>query len=446
MIERYSRPKMVKIWSQETRFKNMLEVEKAVAWAQAQLGMIPRKAALAIEENAKINVEKILEIEKTTKHDVIAFVQQVAQTVGEHGRFVHYGLTSSDVLDTAFSLQLRQSFEELKPGFLKVEKALRELINKNKKVLCAGRTHGMHAEPTTFGFKMAGFLAEFYRTVERVETAIESAMVGKISGAVGTYSAVGKDYDGIELEAKACKRLGLEPETIATQVVPRDRHAEIMYSLSLYGSFIERISIELRHLQRTELSEVIEGFQVGQKGSSAMPHKKNPISGENLTGIARLLRSYSIAASENVALWHERDISHSSVERVIFPDAFILVDYSLHRLADLLEGLKVDEERMLANMNSSLGQIFSSQLLNVLVASGMSREEAYVKVQSLAHGLKPKQTMLTVVLADPDINKRVKKKDLEEVFSGKLHQRFILPAIQRVLEQKLQWQIAKGSK
>lgn len=434
MIERYSRPGMTNIWSAGARFEAMLEVEIAVAWAQASLKIIPKKAADAIAHNAKINVEKISEIEKTTKHDVIAFVQQVAQSVGEYGRYVHYGLTSSDVLDTALALLTRSAFVELIPGFLKLEKSLREMVQRNKKILCAGRTHGIHAEPTTFGFKIAGHLAEFYRVTDRVERAIEQMMRGKISGAVGTHSTFGP-----ELEEKVCRRLDLIPETLATQVIPRDRHAELFYSFGHFANFLERLSIELRHLQRSELSEVIEGFNPGQKGSSAMPHKKNPISAENLTGIARLLRSYTLAASENVALWHERDISHSSVERVIFADAFILVDYSLQRVSELLDTLHVDAPKMLANIEITQGQIFSSQLLNALVAAGMSREEAYAKVQGLAHSLKPKQHLKALALNDTAIASKLKSKEIEDIFSGRLHQRHLGTSIDRVLARRIEW-------
>ncbi|MCB0386985.1 MAG: adenylosuccinate lyase, partial [Bdellovibrionales bacterium] len=300
MIARYSRPEMEKIWHLENRFQQMLEVEQAVAETQAELGFIPPEAARDIRQKGKFSIERIDEIEKTTRHDVIAFVSAVAENVGENGRYVHYGMTSSDVLDTALSLQVRQAGQVLTASLDRLLTGLRRQMRAHGDSLCPGRTHGMHAEPTSFGMKMAGFVAEFMRHRCRLEQALGQMAVGKLSGAVGTYST---QPDAVE--KGVCDRLGLQPETIATQVIPRDRHAELFFAIAMLGSGLERLAIELRHLQRTEVGEVIEGFTPGQKGSSAMPHKKNPISAENITGAARLLRSYLQAGLENVALWHE---------------------------------------------------------------------------------------------------------------------------------------------
>jgi adenylosuccinate lyase len=421
MIARYTRSKMGKIWSDENKFAKLLEVETAVAKAQAELKIIPMAAARAIQQKGKFQIARILEIEKTTKHDVIAFVSNVAENVGEHGKYIHYGMTSSDVLDTALSLQVREAGDELEVGFASLKKALEQKITRHAKTLCAGRTHGMHAEVTSFGIKMAGFLAELERAHARYLEALREMMIGKLSGAVGTYSS-----QDVKVEELVCKKLKLKPETIATQVIPRDRHAALLTSLALVGTFIERLSTELRHLQRTEVGEVTEKFSSGQKGSSAMPHKKNPISAENLTGSARLLRSYALAGLENVALWHERDISHSSVERVIFPDAFILADYALNRLADLVSGLEVNSKRMLENMQQSQGTLFSSLLLLALVRKGLTREEAYKIVQENAHGLKPKENLLASVSRDSRVKELLSKKELQAVFSEKsLGEKFV---------------------
>lgn len=415
MIARYTRAPMGRIWSDENKFSKLLEVEIAVAKSQADLKIIPPAAASAISRNGAFQVKRILEIEKVTKHDVIAFVSNVAENVGPHGKFVHYGLTSSDVLDTALSLQIRDASEELAGGLDRLEKALASKSQKHVKTLCAGRTHGMHAEVTSFGVKLAGFFSELRRARVRYEAAAEECNVGKLSGAVGTFSSL-----DMRVEALVCKRLKLNPEPVATQVIPRDRHAALMNALALIGAFLERLSVELRHLQRTEVGEVSEKFSSGQKGSSAMPHKKNPISAENLTGVARLLRAYAGASMENVALWHERDISHSSVERVVFPDAFIIADYAINRMADLIEGLEVNAERMRENMELSQGSLFSSLLLLALVRKGLSREEAYKIVQENAHGLKKNETLVTKLSQDARVKPLLSKKELLAVTSEKV--------------------------
>jgi adenylosuccinate lyase len=415
------------IFAPSSRFDFLLKVEIAVAEAQAELGIIPKSAAKAISSRAKFSVERIDEIEKTTKHDVIAFVSAVAEQVGEEGRFIHYGMTSSDVLDTALSLQVQKAGTVLLGRLEHLESVLYTKINSHAETLCAGRTHGMHAEATTFGLKLAGNLAEFERNRDRVENALEGMRIAKLSGAVGTFST-----QPPEVEKRVAEILNLKTEIVATQVVPRDRHAELLWSLAMLGGAIERLAIELRHLQRTEVGEVTEGFTSGQKGSSAMPHKKNPISAENLTGAARLLRSYSGAALENIALWHERDISHSAVERVVFPDAFILCDYALDRLGKLIGGLEVNEARMLKNMELSQGTLFSSQVLLALIAKGMSREESYKQVQTICHQLKEGESLKTCInnlgLLD--------EKTLDVIFSGETIKQNAVSIIERALERQ----------
>jgi adenylosuccinate lyase len=332
------------------------------------------------------------------------------------------------VLDTAQSLLFREAQEELMTGLERLEKALARQASKHATTLCAGRTHGMHAEITSFGVKMAGHLAEMKRCHERLDRAFKQVFIGKLSGAVGIYTNMSP-----ELEAKICKSLKLVPETIATQVVPRDRHAELLSSMAILGCALERLAVELRHLQRTEVSEVIENFTPGQKGSSAMPHKKNPISAENITGVARLLRGYQLAALENVALWHERDISHSSVERVILPDAFIVLDYALHRMADLVDKLYVDKSRMAANMELSQGQLLSSQILVLMVKKGFTRDEAYKIVQEVSHGLKPGQDLLSGLARDARVNKKIKKSELQVLASEKNYRDRLQKMIKQVV-------------
>lgn len=431
MITRYTRPEMGEVWSQETRFQCMLDVELAVAIAQGDLGIIPEKAVTAIEKNAAFSVKRIDEIEKTTKHDVIAFVSNVAEVVGTHGRFVHYGMTSSDVLDTALSVQIKKAWPVLSSSFQRLMNALGVLIEDHRYTVCAGRTHGIHAEMTTFGMKMAGHLAEFMRARDRVERGIDTCQIAKISGAVGTYGT-----QPAEVEKRVAAYLGLKPEIVSTQVIPRDRHAELMWSLAVTGAAVERLCVELRHLQRTEVSEVIEDFAPGQKGSSAMPHKKNPISAENLTGVARLLRSYSDVALENVALWHERDISHSSVERVVFPDSFILCDYALDRLSYVLENLYVDKYRMEKNMELSKGKLFSSQVLLALITKGLSREDAYKIVQKVSMEVGDDETFQEKLAADSKVSKLLSKHDLKTIFSGERLRQQIDSIIDRVVVKK----------
>lgn len=411
MIDRYTRKEMGRIWSLENKFKKMMDVEIEVARVQAKHKMIPRKAALDIASKAKVNPKRILEIEKTTKHDVIAFVSNMAESVGPSGKYIHYGLTSSDVLDTATGLLIKESGEELSQTIENLDKVLRRKAKHHLGTLCAGRTHGMHAETTSFGMKLMGYVSELGRHQVRLRNAFAQASVGKLSGAVGTFSQLSE-----KIESEVCHRLDLLAEPISTQVIPRDRHAEVFCALALWGGFLERLAVELRHLQRTEIGEVVEDFSVGQKGSSAMPHKKNPISAENITGAARLLRAYQQAAMENMSLWHERDISHSSVERVILPDAMILSDYATDRMTQLISRLYVDKERMRQNMNLSRGQLMSSTVLLRLVESGLSREEAYGHVQRVSLSLKSGEHLKAKILKDGFFVKQLGRKVIESVF------------------------------
>lgn len=384
MISRYSNKEMALIWSKESRFNFMLQVEKEVALVQASLGIIPKSAGQAIQRS-KFNLSKIESIEVQTKHDVVAFVMVLESSIKKYGEFIHYGLTSSDVLDTALSLQVVEAFKFLTKGFTKLETALGSLIKVHRDTVCVGRTHGMHADLTTFGLKMAGHLAELQRNRSRVIRAIDQFKVCKLSGTVGAYNLLSN-----VVEKKVASKLGLKPEMVATQVIPRDRHAEVILSLAQYQTGIERLATEFRHLQRTEVGEVSEGFSKGQHGSSAMPHKKNPISSENLCGISRLVRGYVAPLMENITLWHERDISHSSVERVIFPDMFIVLDYAVHRMADVIKNLKIDKTRMKKNLEGSKHKILSSKLLLNLIDQKMSRKNAYALVQEYSFGMSKK--------------------------------------------------------
>ena len=379
MIDRYTRPEMGQIWTLENRYRAWLEVELAVCEGWAELGRIPAEAVDVIRRKAVIDVDRIQEIEQTTRHDVIAFLTSLEEKIGPEARYIHLGCTSSDIVDTANGYLFLQAGKLILADMETLLASLRRLAEKYKGVLCMGRTHGIHAEPTSFGLKMVGFYAEFVRHLERVKAGLESVRVGKLSGAVGTYAFLSP-----ELEAGALKRLGLEVDPHSTQIVQRDRYAHFFTSLAILAGGVERLCVELRHLQRTEVLEVEEGFGKGQKGSSAMPHKKNPISAENMCGLARLLRGNALASLENQALWHERDISHSSVERVIMPDSTILADYILNRLARLLDGLVVKPERMQENMDRSFGLYFSQRVLTALIATGMPRQQAYEAVQRLA--------------------------------------------------------------
>ena len=380
MIERYTRPEMGAVWSEQRKLDAWLEVELAAVDALAEQGVVPTEDAAQVRERATFTPEEVREREQVTDHDVAAFVDVVARSVGEAGRWVHHGLTSSDVLDTALALQLSQAGLILASGARDHRDALIRRARQHVDTLCVGRTHGIQAEPTTFGVKLAGFAFEAERNLRRLERAVEGVSVGALSGAVGTYSA-----NGPGVEASVLAKLGLGREDVSTQVVPRDRHAELLEAIALAGAGLERFATEIRHLQRTEVREVEEPFRAGsQKGSSAMPHKRNPILSERIVGIARLLRGYAVTGLENVALWHERDISHSSAERVALPDATILLDYAQHLAIRIVDGMMVHEDRMLANLEITHGALFSQRALLALVESGLSRDEAYLIVQENA--------------------------------------------------------------
>ncbi len=382
MIDRYTRPEMGALWSLRRKFEVWLDVELAVCEAWTRLGRIPETAMETLRRkatHAAIDVDRILQIEEETRHDVIAFLTQLEEAVGPEARYIHLGCTSSDIVDTANGVLLTRAGELLDAGMGALLDALERLARAHKGQLCMGRTHGVHAEPTSFGLKMASFHAEFQRHRERLRHGRESVRVGKISGAVGTYAHLDP-----EVERVACELLGLAVDPVSTQIVQRDRHAEFFTALALAAGGIERLAVELRHLQRTEVLEAEEGFRKGQKGSSAMPHKKNPISAENLTGLARLVRTNAVAAMENMALWHERDISHSSVERVIMPDSTILLDYAMARMRGVLDRLNVKPENMRRNMERSYGLVFSQRVLLALVDAGLPRQEAYGLTQQQA--------------------------------------------------------------
>ncbi len=379
MIERYSRPEMAALWTLERRYAAWLEVELAVCEAWREAGTIPDADMAAIRERARVDAPRIAAIEKETRHDVIAFLTSLEEIVGPPARFIHLGCTSSDIVDTANALLLVEAGRRILAGFDDLLGALRELIAQHRGLVCIGRTHGIHAEPTTFALKLAGFYAEFERHRDAFAQALEGVRVGKISGAVGTYAFLSP-----QVEARACELLGLLPDPVSTQIVQRDRYARYFTALALAAGGVERLCVELRHLQRTEVREVEEGFGAGQKGSSAMPHKRNPISAENMSGLARVLRANALAAMEDQPLWHERDISHSSVERIIMPDSTILMDYTLGRLAGLLRNLRVLPENMERNLWGSFGLFFSQRVLDALLRKGLPRQEAYVLVQRLA--------------------------------------------------------------
>ncbi len=423
MIERYTRPEMGKLWSDEARFNAWLEVELAVCEAWHSLGVIDADSISQIRRSAGFELKRIHEIEAQTRHDVIAFLTAVEEKVGPAARYIHLGCTSSDIVDTANALLLTRAGAMITAGFERLLSVLKKLAYEHKGRLTIGRTHGIHAEPTSFGLKFAGFYAEFTRHLARFQAAAEGIRVGKISGAVGTYAMLSP-----ELEKKACALLGLEVDPVSTQIIQRDRHAHYFTSLALAAGGIERLCVELRHLQRTEVLEAEEGFAKGQKGSSAMPHKKNPISAENMTGLARLLRSNALAAMENMALWHERDISHSSVERVIMPDSTILMDYVLHRLAGLLENLRVIPENIERNLMASYGLFFSQRVLMALLEASdhkLSRQEAYVLVQRCAmQSWESREYFPDVVRRDCEISSFLAAKALDELFDINYYLRY----------------------
>ncbi|MBI5640556.1 MAG: adenylosuccinate lyase [Nitrospirae bacterium] len=412
MIERYTRKEMGRLWEPQNRFRRWLDVEIAACEAWAELGKIPKAALAVIKEKADFDVKRIDEIEEVVRHDVIAFLTSVSEKVGPESRYIHKGLTSSDVVDTAQSLLMREAAGIIIKDIRALMAVLKEKAFAYRQTTCIGRSHGIHAEPMTFGLKFALWFEEARRNLERMERARKTISIGKFSGAVGTFSNI-----PVDIEEKVCKKLGLRPEPIATQVVQRDRHAEYLSALAIIAASVEKIAVEIRHLQRTEVLEAEEPFAKGQKGSSAMPHKRNPVGSENLSGLARVVRSNAMAAFENVALWHERDISHSSVERVIIPDSTILVDYMLGRLTGILSGLQVYPERMKENMGRSYGLYNSQNVLISLTEKGMTREDAYSLVQKNAMlSWKKKEDFKRLLLADRDVKRYISKKEMDEIF------------------------------
>jgi len=404
---------MSRIWSEEGKLARWLEVELAALDAWAEVGAVPREEAAAVRAAARPpSPERVAEIERTTDHDVAAFVDAVTENLGAEGRWLHYGLTSSDVLDTAFALQIRDTGRLLVEGLDRALVAVARRAEEHRRTICIGRTHGVHAEPTTFGWKLAGWAFELERARTRLERALETCRVGQLSGTVGTYAGLDP-----EVERLACERLDLEPEPVSTQVIPRDRHAELLSALAVCASSLDRFAVEIRHLARTEVREVEEPFRAGMKGSSAMPHKRNPKVAERISGLARVVRAAAGVGLENVALWHERDISHSSAERVVVPDAFLALDYMLDRFCWIVDGLVVHAERMERNLWASHGLFFSHRLLLALVAAGADRDEAYRLVQRNAmRAWDEERDFPELARTDPDIAARLDRAGLDEVF------------------------------
>jgi adenylosuccinate lyase len=419
LIERYTLPEMGRIWSEQAKFQSWLDVEIAATAAQCQLGRVPADALDQIRATASFEVERIEAIEAEVRHDVIAFLTNVNEHVGEAGRYIHVGMTSSDVLDTGLALQLKASVALLRTELDALAEALRQLARAHKDTVMIGRSHAIHGEPITFGFKVAGWLAETERNRERLERLETVVAVGQVSGAMGTYANTDP-----QVEALTCVALGLVPDTASTQVISRDRHAEFVQTLALVGATLERIATEIRNLQRTDVLEVEENFAKGQKGSSAMPHKRNPIRSERISGLARVLRSYTVAALENVALWHERDISHSSVERMMLPDCSATLHFMLREMTAVVKGLGVYPENMARNLNVYGGVVFSQRVLLALVESGLAREEAYRIVQGHAHAAWNMEggNFRAQLEADPAVTSRLSPEQLAGCFATDLHQ------------------------
>ncbi len=430
MIPRYSRPEMAAIWEPENKYQKWLDVEIAACEAWANLGEIPKKSLATIKKKAKFSVKRIDKIEEKVKHDVIAFLTSVAENVGEESRFIHKGLTSSDILDTALALQMREAGDIIINDIKELMKVLKENALKYKDVLQMGRSHGIHAEPTTFGLTFALWYEEMKRNLVRMETARETINYGQLSGPVGTFSSL-----PTSIERFVCKKLKMKADPVTTQIIQRDRHAEYMNTLALIAGAIEKMAVEVRHLQRTEVLEAEEPFAKGQKGSSAMPHKRNPISSENLSGLARIVRSNAIAAMENIPLWHERDISHSSVERVIVPDSTILINYMLVRVTGMLRGLQVYPERMQANIDKSFGLHCSQRVLITLTEKGLSREDSYKLVQTTAmKSWKTGQQFKDLLQKDKQILKYIPAKEIEKLFNMKFYTKNVNYIFKRVFK------------
>ena len=428
MIDRYSRKELKNIWDEKNKYKIWLDIEIASAQAMERLGLIPKGVSAKVRRKAKINVDRIHKIESKVRHDVIAFLTSITEKVGKEGKFLHKGMTSSDVLDTCFNIQLQQSGKIIIKDINEILKVLKKKSLKYKKTICIGRSHGIHAEPTTFGLKLASFYEEFKRNKKRMENAINEISTCAISGAVGTFANINPS-----VESYVAKKFNLKVEPISTQIIPRDRHAYYFSTLGIIAGSIERAATEIRNLQKSELQEVEEFFDKKQKGSSAMPHKKNPILSENLTGLARMVRSYVLPALENIALWHERDISHSSVERNIGPDSTITLDFALNRLKNILKNMHVYPKKMLKNLNITKGLIFSQRVMIELTKHGFSREKAYTLVQKNAHNAWTKNMSFYESLSkDSLINKKISNKDLKKMFDINYHTKKIDVIYKRV--------------
>ncbi len=432
MIERYTRPEMAKIWEAENRFRIWLDIELLAMEAMVEKGWIPADALARVRKRARFDVPRIDEIEKKVKHDVIAFLTSVSEHIGDDSRYLHVGMTSSDVLDTSFAVQMRQALTRLIREAQGVFEVLRKRALEHKDTVMIGRTHGIHAEPITFGLKMALWADEMRRNVARLRRARDVISVGKLSGAVGTFASIDPF-----VEEYVCKKLGLSPAPASTQVVQRDRHAEVFSTLAIVGSSLDKFAVEIRHLQRTEVLEVEEFFSKGQKGSSAMPHKRNPVLSENISGLSRLLRGYAVTAMENVALWHERDISHSSAERVIAPDATIVLDFALGRFHGLMENLLVYPERMKENLERTRGLIYSQRVLLALAAKGLSREKAYETVQKPAmEAWRGGKELSSLLWKDREVRALLTRDEFDELFDIRYYLKSIDTIFDRVFVRK----------
>jgi len=428
MIDRYTRPEMAALWSEEAQFDAWLEVEIAACAAWSRLGVIPEKDVELIRQKAKFNVARILEIEEITRHDVVAFTRSVSESLGDERKWIHYGLTSSDVVDTAWSVRLKKANALILAEIDRMIAVLGRRANEHRHTLMMGRTHGVHAEPTTFGAKLALYYAEMKRNRERFVAAAEGIRVGKVSGSVGTFAHV-----PMEVEQYTCEILGLEAAPVSTQVLQRDRHAHYVSVLALIGATLEKMAVEVRGLQKSEVREVEEAFRKGQKGSSSMPHKRNPVSSENVTGCARLLRGYMVTAYENVALWHERDISHSSAERVILPDATTVLHYALQRFATVMDNLVVFDDNMRRNMQRTFGLYNSQRVLNALIDKGLMREDAYDRVQPCAMAAwEEERSFMDIVLESAPIREHMSEEEVKGCFDDEYHLKRIDQILARV--------------
>ena len=431
MIPRYSREKMSKIWTTENKFNIWLKLESLVADKLSINGKIPTKAAKAIKKKGKFNLKEIEKIEKKTKHDMVAFINNVSSYIGEYGKFFHYGITSSDIIDTGFSLQLKESLELIIEEVKDLNKNLKKLAIKHKNTIMIGRTHGMHAEPITFGLKIASFYSEFKRNLERLYFARDEISICSISGPVGTYNSIDPS-----IELYVAKKMGLKPEKISTQIIPRDRHAFFFSMLGILASSLERLATEIRHLQRSELIEVEENFDKTQKGSSAMPHKRNPVLSENVTGLCRYIRSAAIPSMENISVWHERDISHSSIERILAPDITVATDFAISRMSNVIKNLKVYPRNMKKNLNKFKGLHLSQNLLLALIEKGATRQKAYEIIQSVSmNSLKKEVSFKDLLNINIEFKKYINSNDLKKIFSKDYQFKYIEKIFKKVFNE-----------